>query len=72
MDVLDLDLHNTRKVKRKVSKSGVIQGLHASPFHYSYKIAMPVYEIRWPRFVKDTEVHTESDAPKCRNEIRKT
>jgi hypothetical protein len=33
---------------------------------------MPVHELRWPRFVKDTEVHTESDALKYGNEIRKT
>jgi hypothetical protein len=58
-------------------KIGCYSGLTCEPFslllEYSHKkIAMPVYEIRWPGFVKNTEVHTESDALKYRNEIRKT
>lgn len=64
-----MDLHITQQV----SESGVIRGLHVSPFYYRYKkIATPVYENRWSGLVNDSEVHTESDALEYRNETRKT
>jgi len=64
-----LDLHNTRK---KVSKSGLFRAYMRALFTSYKKIAMPVYEIRWPRFVKNTEGYTASDTLKHRNEIRRT